>query len=112
MNQVALKFENMKHLSDGKVSALLAKHLQRASQDCIDRPGDTHARKVLLEFCFTPHVDQEGNCDKVTCEVEARTKVPVYRSTKIEMKPTAAGFLFNPDFDEIDQQKMFEEEST
>jgi restriction endonuclease len=106
-----LDFVSMPQLADGKVNKLLQRHLQRAAEDCMDRPGDKSARKVVIEYVFVPQVGQDGDCEKVICEVECKTKVPVYRSVPIQMRPTKGGFLFNPDFaDDLDAQSLFEDD--
>lgn len=103
-----LSFETLPAL-DEKLVLLLRKHLANVAQDCISRPGDETARKVCLEFIFKPTRDPDtGECDVVNCEVECKSKVPIYRSRVYPMRVHKSGFLFNRDFpEELDQPPLF-----
>lgn len=106
---VALDFNNLAFLDDGRINKLLLYHLQRAAQDLINRPGDKTARKVNLEFTIKPILDVDtGECDGSTIEIEAKSKMPVHRSKPYQMLVNNKGFTFNRDFpDSADQAPLF-----
>ena len=112
IEEVVLSFESLADLDEGRINKLLLHHLQRIAHDCLSRPADKTARKVILEFAAKPILDpDDGSCEAVKFEIEARSKVPVYRSRQYEMRVTNKGFLFNRDFpDAVDQQPLFEKE--
>jgi hypothetical protein len=96
-NLTKLTFETLPQL-DGKLSPLLDKHLQAVANDCINRPTDPTARKVVIEFNFTPVADpQTGECDDVDLVVEAKSKVPVFKTRGYRMRVTRGGMGFNAD---------------
>lgn len=107
---LALGFDSLADLDDGRVNALLKHHLKRIAEDCISRPNDATTRKVVLEFNVKPVANQEGDIDFVRVNIEARSKIPIYRTRPYEMRCVKGGFLFNADFpDSVDQQDMFPE---
>ena len=83
---------------DGKLDALLDKHLKAVADDCMNRPTDPAARKVIIEFSCVPIMDpQTGECDEVDLVVEAKSKVPVYRTRGYRLRATRGGLGFNGD---------------
>lgn len=106
---VPFNFENLAHLDDGRIDKLLKAHVARATQDCLDRPGDKTKRHVTLKISIEPIIDDSGQCESTHVEIECLSKVPVFRSRTYEMRATKAGMLFNADFpDELDQQPLFD----
>lgn len=96
-NLTKLTFDTLPQL-DGKLQPLLDKHLQAVATDCMNRPTDPTARKVVIEFNFTPVADpQTGECEDVDLIVEARSKVPVYRTRGYRLRVTRGGMGFNSD---------------
>lgn len=108
---VDLNFSNLVDLDEGRIDKLLLINLARTAQDCITRPGDKSKRKVTLEFIFEPIADPDlGDCAGAKCEVECKTKLPVYRSRPFEMSVSNRGFAFNKDFpEELDQAPLFDQ---
>lgn len=94
---------------DGTLEALLQKHLAGIANDCINRPEDSTARKVVIEFAFVPKFNaQTRDCDDVDTTVEVKSKVPVYRTPSYRLRVNRSGFAFNADFpDAPDQQSLF-----
>lgn len=81
---------------DHRVAALFDKHVARVTQDCMDRPGDKHARKVTLTFSVVPVPDPDsGECEHVMVEVEAKSRMPDHRSPAYPMDVSKAGLRFN-----------------
>lgn len=96
-NLTKLTFDTLPQL-DGKLEPLLDKHLQAVAHDCINRPTDPTVRTVVIEFRFTPVADpQTGECDDVDLVVEAKSKVPVFKTRGYRMRVTRGGMGFNAD---------------
>jgi hypothetical protein len=108
VEEVPLDFTNLAGIDDGRINRLLAMHLARVAQDCIDRPGDKTKRQVCLTFTVEPVVADDGQAETSRIEIECKSKVPVYRSRPYEMRLTKGGFKFNRDFpDAIDQPSLY-----
>ena len=103
-----LSAETLKSLDRGKLSATLEKAIQRAVQDCIDRPSDDRVRKVTLQFDLTPVVDMDDNivcCDGVKAKYQVRSKVPDWESKELDFGVQRDGSLiFNEDAPENHRQ--------
>jgi hypothetical protein len=113
-NLTKLTFDTLPQL-DGKLSPLLDKHLAQVANDCINRPADPTARKVVIEFVFTPVLDpQTGECEDVDLVVEAKSKVPVFKTRGYRMRVTRGGMGFNADDPAGDpaQRNLFPSPST
>jgi hypothetical protein len=108
IQEVELDFSTLAQLDESRVNKLLAVHLARIAQDCINRPGDKSPRKVSLEFAVVPVLDPEGFCESVRLSIERKSKVPTYRTKSYEMRVGTRGFAFNVDFpDTLDQAPLF-----
>jgi hypothetical protein len=90
---VQLTLESLKDLDDGRVSAAFVHELKRAVQDCMDRPGDKHARSVSLEFKVTPIVADDGSCEGADGEFDIKSKVPTRKSKTYSFKTNKQGHL-------------------
>lgn len=107
---------NLRLLDFGKIEVAFKKEVERVVHDCIDRPGDDHARCVVLKFNFAPKIDESmggGNdCDLVAVECEIQSTVPKRRTKIYDMRPHATGQLsFNPDLpDEPDGETLYDED--
>lgn len=109
VQEMDLTFSAIELLDEGKIAKLLKRHLTQVAQDCVNRPADDSARKVMLQFEFRPILDPDTReCDLVKCEIECKSKVPTFRSKKYEMRVHRSGFAFNADFpDDLDQPSLF-----
>ncbi len=108
---ITLDFENLKHLDHGLLNAMLKEHLKRIALDCLDRPHDKKERLVSLDFRAVPVMGNDRECDHVKISVECKSKVPVFRTTEFQMKPTVGGFLFNQDFpNELQQPSLLDDD--
>lgn len=112
VQEVQLSFDSLADLDDGRINKLLLQHISRVAQDCMNRPGDKTKRTVSLDFHVVPTIDPETReCEQVKVEIEAKSKVPTYRSKTYEMRVTKTGLLFNKDFpDALDQPPLFNQE--
>lgn len=97
---------------DPRLEALFQKHMQTVSNDCMNRPLENTARKVMLEFEIKPVPDPEsGTIDYCTISIEARSKVPTYRTKAYQLAPSKAGFQFNSEVPEnLKQPGLFAED--
>lgn len=107
--EVLLDFTNLGHLDEERINRLLKFHISNIARDCINRPGDKTKRKVTLEFYVSPIPDPDtGEATTAGVQIECKSKVPVFRSKRYEMRLSNAGLTFNADFpDDIDQPSLF-----
>lgn len=111
IQELPLNFANLATIDNGKVDKLLRFHLQRIAADLLARPGLDTQRKIVLEIGFVPVSDDEGECDGAKVEIEAKSKIPVYRTKTYQMRVVNNGMLFNQDFpDSIDQPSLLPSE--
>jgi len=85
--KVSLSLANLKRLDFGKVDVAFQRHISRAIEDCMDRPGDPHPREVLLRLKVEPADNQAGLCDAVMMHAEVASRVPVHRSADFHCRP-------------------------
>lgn len=103
---VQVTLGSLYQLDHGKVAAAFQKHLERLVADMKDRPADKTLRKLLLEFCFTPVMDEARELESVVCEVEFKSKVPVMRTNPLSLGVKRSGQLyFAPDAPDSHAQK-------
>lgn len=76
MSLMRLSLENLKDLDYGKAAAMFDLALQRAVQDCVDRPGDKTKRNVVFQLDLKPIVDAGGELEAVEVKCLAKHKVP------------------------------------
>lgn len=110
--EVDLNFSNLKHLDEGRIDKLLMHHLGNIARDCINRPNDKKEREVHLVFRAKPEPDPDtGDAVSAAVEIECKSKVPVYRSRKFQMRLKNGGFTYNQDFpDDLKQPSLFPEQ--
>lgn len=106
---VDMTFETLHDLEGGKYAALLRNHLANLARDCIDRPMDDKERTLTIQFRMKPVLDPETrDCERVDMSLEMKSKVPVFRTKKFQLRPHNRGFLINRDFpDDLDQPALF-----
>lgn len=110
-----LSLETLKELDNGKVPAAWNLHVQRALNDCHDRPAEKKPRTVTLTVEIVPICDQHGIAETVDTQFKLTSSVPkhqtrVYPLTlrKRSGKPVAVFSEVTPDgspslFDEPEQ---------
>lgn len=107
-----LSAETLKSLDQGKLAATLEKALERAVGDCIARPTDDRARKVTLQFDFTPVTDvDEGlvTLYGVKAKYQVRSKVPDWESKILDFGVQRDGSLvFSEESPENHRQKTLD----
>ena len=99
--EVQLTLENLKDLDFGKIGVAFNAELAHVTKDCLDRPGDTKARKVAITFILAPTADTIGNgspADVVQVGCEISSSVPKRRTRIYQMSPRVNGMLtFHPE---------------
>lgn len=95
-----IEFEELKLSTlgdlDDRIEILFQRHLQNIANDCLNRPAEKTKRKVVVELSFEPVADPDsGDCDSVRITIEARSKVPTFRTKSYPLGVTKAGFRFN-----------------
>lgn len=103
-----LSLEKLKDFDLGKINVAFQKALRAAAQDCIERPGETKARSVNLEFAMAPVVEVEGHCDNVRAEFRITTSLPKQVSRRYEFRVDKRGNLsYSADSpDSVDQMTL------
>ena len=96
-----LSLETIKDLDSGIAMQTFQQAVQRAVRDCIDRPGDKRARKVILQLAVTPVPIIEGNtidCDGAKGIFMCRVKIPDWETRQVDFGVQQSGdLIFNPD---------------
>lgn len=110
--ETELTLENLPKLDFGKISIAFGDHVKRAVDDCMDRPGDSSTRKVVLEVLVNPAKDQSGQCEDVELACVVASRLPVHRSKTFMCRPRKGGHLmFNAVDAEHLNQRTFEDEA-
>lgn len=96
-----LTMENLGQLGGGVVPEVWSDAIRQAVRDCLDRPGDKRARKVVLQMCIVPVATVVGNtidCSGAKGTVQCRTKIPDRESQEFDFGVQNSGdLIFNPD---------------
>jgi hypothetical protein len=103
-----LSLENLKDLDGGRALEAFHDQLKRAVLDCLDRPGDKRARKIVLQFTALPVPVINGNtidCDSVKGTFQCRCKLPDHETRTYDFGVQQSGdLIFNPDSPEDHRQ--------
>ena len=101
MSLLRLNLESIKELDGGATMQTFQDAVQRAVKDCIDRPGDKRARKVVLQLALTPVPNISGNvidCDGAKGVFQCRVKIPDWEMREVDFGVQNSGdLIFNPD---------------
>jgi len=99
ITELKLSFATLAKLDNGKADRLFQYHLQKVAADMAARPGDATVRKVTFELILKPICDADtGDIEGAAVEIECKSKVPIFRTRKYQMKVQQNGLLFNADF--------------
>jgi len=96
-------------VSSGLIDKVFQHELHRITEDVIDRPGLTTARKLTIEISVSPVTDQGGTLDsvKVACEVNGR--VPKQKSAPHSMLCKKGELTFNDNSKDNAHQRTLDE---
>jgi hypothetical protein len=96
-----LSLETIKSLDGGAALETFQNAVQRAVRDCMERPGDKRARKVVLQLALTPVPQIDGNtidCDGAKGVFQCRVKIPDWETREVDFGVQNSGdLIFNPD---------------
>lgn len=107
--KIRLSLATLGQLDLGKVDAAFANELRHVVKDCIDRPHEGQARKVVIELAVTPR-PSDGVCSVVDGEFTLKSTVPPRRTRPYEMAVHASGALMvNPESPEDVRQGTLDE---
>lgn len=103
--------ESLTDIDGGRPAAAFLHEVQTAVRDCHDRPGSAAARKVTLTMSITPVVDEDGMCESVRFEFEAKHTTPNRRTKVYEASIDQEGkMLYSPASPKVvDQTTIFDE---
>jgi hypothetical protein len=96
-----LSLESIKELDGGAAMHTFQDAVQRAVKDCIERPGDKRARKVVLQLALVPVPMITGNtidCDGAKGAFQCKVKIPDWETREVDFGVQNSGdLIFNPD---------------
>ena len=82
-----LTLDTIKDLDLGRVGVGFSRLLEQAVRDCLDRPGDERARKLILQSALKPKaeiVGQTVSCEGAAGVAQLRLKLPDYESQEVD----------------------------
>ena len=110
---IKLTLDKMGQIDSGRAMVAFQNCLQRAVQDCIDRPGVKTKRKVILEIQVWPVPYVDGNtidCESISATIKAKCGIPQYETQELDFGFKNNGDLvFNPDSPTNHRQQTFDE---
>lgn len=103
-------------LDRGRVGKAIEQFVKQATEDCMDRPGDDRARKILLEIEVKPVSEIHG--ESISCEgakgvAKVRLKLPDRESATLDFGVRkGVGLVFSENSPSDHRQAtLFDEES-
>lgn len=92
---------SMSQLDGGMAVETFQDAVQRAVKDCIERPGDKRARKVVFQLTIVPVPIITGNtidCDGAKGTFQCKVKIPDWETREVDFGVQNSGdLIFNPD---------------
>lgn len=82
-----LTLDTIKDLDLGRVGVGFSRLLEQAVRDCLDRPADERARKLILQISLKPKpeiVGQTVSCEGAAGVAQLRLKLPDYESQEVD----------------------------
>ncbi len=111
-----LNLDTIKDLDLGRVGVGFGRLLEQAVRDCLDRPADERARKLILQLSLKPKseiVGQTVSCEGAAGVAQLRLKLPDYESQEVDFGVKQNGkLIFSEDSPRDHRQAtMFDDES-
>jgi hypothetical protein len=101
MSLLRLSLESIKQLDGGMAMHTFQDAVQRAVKDCIERPGDKRARKVVLQLSLVPVPMISGStidCDGAKGAFQCKVRIPDWVTREVDFGVQNSGdLIFNPD---------------
>jgi len=101
-------FNSLSEMDDGVLNLVLRKHLKRAADDCMDRPGDQKPRKIKIEIGYVPMLLPSGEAYDAGMQVKIASSIPdhVSQAYNVGMRKNGT-FVFNANaLDSVNQNTM------
>lgn len=76
-----LSLESLVHLDCGNAALAFDRALRRAIDDCVDRPREERARKIVLQCEITPECGDDGQCDDLSVTIQVKEIIPAMSTT-------------------------------
>jgi len=70
----------------GEIARVWNIAVERAIRDCTNRPGETRARKVILQVEFSPSSGEDGSVDDLEVSFQVQDKFPAFSTGTIVMR--------------------------
>jgi hypothetical protein len=100
-NLMRLTLGSMQELDGGKAEETFLDAVRVAVKDCLNRPGDKRARKIVLQLTLKPVARMEGttiDCDGAQGTFQCKTLLPHYETREVNFGVQQSGdLIFNPD---------------
>ena len=112
MSKMELRLDTLADFDFGKAAVAFKQALAQVVKDCLDRPGDKTARKVVLTTIITPEMAQDGDVVNAQVHFEVKAAVPNWKTAPRPVLTGRAGQLIFNDMapDNPHQQTIDEEE--
>jgi len=101
-------FNTLAEMKDGAFNLVLRKHLKRAADDCMDRPGDSKPRKIKVEIGYVPMLLPSGDAYDAGMQLKISSSIPEHVSQQycVSMRKNGT-FVVNLDsLDSVNQNTM------
>lgn len=103
-----LTLASIAKMDGGRLGIAFQDHIERARQDCMDRPGESKPRVVTMTVTIKPKLDVDGLCETVDTQVKFADTIPKRQSKIYNMSLTKQGIGFNDESLENVEQKSLE----
>ena len=112
-----LTLSSMQELHVGQAEAAFKRLIEQVVKDCIDRPGVSGGRKVLLQLTVKPIASIRGttiDCEGASGVLTLKAKIPDYETDEVNFGVQQDGSLiFNSDCpNNVRQQTIFDDEES
>lgn len=71
-----LTLTDIAEMDGGRIGVAMAHAINRAADDIYDRPGESKARKIVLEVLLTPECGEDGECENVKMQAQVKDTIP------------------------------------
>ena len=100
-NLVRFNLSSLSELHGGRALETFQEATKRAVLDCLERPGDKRARKVVMQMTIVPVPLIQGNtidCDSAEGSFQIKCTIPQWETESINFGVQNDGnLIFNPD---------------
>lgn len=113
MGLMRLNAESLPHVDFGRPNEAFLSALKRVVADCVDRPTDSRARKVVMTFTLVPIPQIDGatvDCVSADGKFNVTAKIPDYETAKLNFGVQQNGdLIFSSGSPQDHRQQTFTE---